>query len=62
MGWGVANSRGQEAILPGRQRGGMSLFIGKVIGTAMQKTAKVEVNKMFLHPHVLKVRSCSNVV
>jgi len=33
----------------------MSLFIGKVIGTAMQKTAKVEVNKMFLHPHVLKV-------
>ena len=34
----------------------MSLFIGKVIGTKMQKTAKVEVTRLFLHPHVLKVR------
>ena len=36
----------------------MSLFIGKVIGTKMQKTAKVEVTRLFLHPHVLKVRLC----
>ena len=35
--------------------GAMSLFVGTVIGTAMQKTAKVVVNRMFLHPHVLKV-------
>ena len=35
----------------------MSLFIGKVIGTKMQKTAKVEVTRLFLHPHVLKVRN-----
>ena len=35
----------------------MSLFIGKVIGTKMQKTAKVEVTRLFLHPQVLKVRN-----
>ena len=33
----------------------MALFIGKVVGTKMQKTAKVEVTRMFLHPQVLKV-------
>lgn len=36
----------------------MALFIGKVVGTKMQKTAKVEVTRMFLHPQVLKVREC----
>ena len=35
--------------------GGMAQFIGRVIGTKMQKTAKVEVTRMFLHPQVLKV-------
>lgn len=34
----------------------MSQFVGRVVGTKMQKTAKVEVCRMFLHPHVLKVR------
>lgn len=33
----------------------MSQFVGRVIGTKMQKTAKVEVCRMFLHPQVLKV-------
>ena len=33
----------------------MAQFIGRVIGTKMQKTAKVEVTRMFLHPQVLKV-------
>ena len=37
----------------------MSVYIGTVVGTLMQKTAKVEVNRMFLHPHVLKVRALS---
>ncbi|CAI8014227.1 Dipeptidase 1 [Geodia barretti] len=32
-------------------------FVGKVIGTQMMKTAKVEVTRMVLHPHVLKVSS-----
>ena len=32
----------------------MAQFIGRVIGTKMQKTAKVEVTRMFLHPQVLK--------
>lgn len=34
----------------------MALFLGKVVGTKMQKTAKVEVTRMFLHPQVLKVK------
>ena len=34
----------------------MALFIGRVVGTKMQKTAKVEVTRMFLHPQVLKVK------
>lgn len=38
-----------------RGRGDMAQFIGRVIGTKMQKTAKVEVTRMFLHPQVLKV-------
>lgn len=33
----------------------MSMFIGRIVGTKMQKTAKVEVYRMVLHPHVLKV-------
>lgn len=33
----------------------MSIFVGRVVGIKMQKTAKVEVCRMFLHPHVLKV-------
>lgn len=33
----------------------MSQFVGRVVGTKMQKTAKVEVCRMFLHPQVLKV-------
>ena len=33
----------------------MAQFLGKVIGTQMMKTAKVEVTRMRLHPHVLKV-------
>ncbi len=37
----------------------MSVYLGKVVGTLMQKTAKVEVSRMFLHPHVLKVRTSS---
>ncbi|XP_064398177.1 small ribosomal subunit protein uS17-like [Halichondria panicea] len=32
----------------------MSQFLGRVVGTKMQKTAKVEVVRMFLHPQVLK--------
>ena len=39
----------------------MALFIGKVVGTKMQKTAKVEVTRMFLHPQVLKVKASSTV-
>ena len=35
----------------------MAQFVGKVIGTQMMKTAKVEVTRMVLHPHVLKVSS-----
>jgi len=38
-----------------REKCDMAQFIGKVIGTKMQKTAKVEVIRMFLHPQVLKV-------
>ncbi len=34
----------------------MSQFVGRVVGTKMQKTAKVEVLRMFLHPQVLKVQ------
>ena len=33
----------------------MAQFFGRVVGTKMQKTAKVEVTRMFLHPQVLKV-------
>ena len=38
----------------------MAQFVGKVVGTQMMKTAKVEVTKMVLHPHVLKVCSFSS--
>jgi len=31
-------------------------LVGIVIGTRMMKTAKVEVTRMVLHPHVIKVR------
>lgn len=40
---------------PGEEEADMAQFIGRVIGTKMQKTAKVEVTRMFLHPQVLKV-------
>lgn len=33
-----------------------TMFVGRVVGTKMQKTAKVEVTRMFLHPQVLKVK------
>lgn len=33
----------------------MAQFIGRVVGTKMQKTAKVEVIRLQLHPLVLKV-------
>ena len=33
----------------------MAQFVGRVIGTKMQKTAKVSVTRMFLNPIVLKV-------
>ena len=33
----------------------MAQFVGIVVGTQMMKTAKVEVSRMMLHPHVLKV-------
>lgn len=33
----------------------MAQFIGRVVGTKMQKTAKVEVIRLMLHPLVLKV-------
>ena len=35
----------------------MAQFIGRVVGTKMQKTAKVEVIRLQLHPLVLKVSS-----
>lgn len=40
----------------------MALFIGRVVGTKMQKTAKVEVTRLFLHPQVLKVTRCRSIV
>ena len=39
----------------------MALFIGRVVGTKMQKTAKVEVTRLFLHPQVLKVTPCQSI-
>ena len=39
----------------------MALFIGRVVGTKMQKTAKVEVTRLFLHPQVLKVKGVEEV-
>lgn len=33
-------------------------IVGKVIGTAMQKTAKVRVTRLVLDPYLLKVRTC----
>ena len=33
----------------------MAQFIGRVVGTKMQKTAKVSVTRMLLHPQVFKV-------
>ena len=38
----------------------MAQFIGRVVGTKMQKTAKVEVVRMLLHPVVLKVSMWSS--
>lgn len=38
----------------------MAQFIGTVIGTKIQKTAKVSVTRMFLHPQVLKVEPVDN--
>lgn len=32
-------------------------IVGKVIGTAMQKTAKVRVTRLVLDPYLLKVRN-----
>ena len=37
----------------------MAQFVGKVIGTQIIKTAKVEVTRMVLHPHVLQVSETS---
>lgn len=34
--------------------------MGKVIGTAMQKTAKVRVTRLVLDPYLLKVRNISH--
>ena len=39
----------------GIDRNKMAQFIGRVVGTKMQKTAKVEVIRLMLHPLVLKV-------
>lgn len=47
---------------PGESENGMAQFVGKVIGTQMMKTAKVEVTKMVLHPHVLKVCFYSPII
>ena len=33
----------------------MAQFLGRVIGTKMDKTAKVLVTKLKLHPYILKV-------
>ncbi len=52
---GKRRSKVQLATPTSHVEESMSTFIGRVIGIKMQKTAKVEVCRMFLHPHVLKV-------
>ena len=40
----------------------MSQFLGEVVGTKMQRTVKVCVNNLQLHPVILKVIICLNLV
>lgn len=49
------NGFGPFGMESGTERNKMAQFIGRVVGTKMQKTAKVEVIRLMLHPLVLKV-------